>query len=115
LSPENETFLAGNLSLTFTVSEPTSWIGYSLDGQEKVIIEGNATLAGLTEGEHNLTVYAMDVAGNTATSETVHFSVELPFPTTLVITSIAAVAIASAGLAIYFRKRNHAEMTNRVK
>jgi hypothetical protein len=44
------------------------------------------------------------------TSETNSFTVAKepePFPTTLIIASIASVAVIGVGLLFYFRKRNH--------
>jgi N-acetylneuraminic acid mutarotase len=116
VSPENKTYTVNNVSLTFTVSEQTSWIGYSLDGQDNVTITGNITLSGLSNGLHNLTVYANDAAGNTGTSETIYFTIaqkiEPPpqssesFPTTWIVTAIAIIAIgAAAGYLIYKRRR----------
>ena len=108
LSPENKTYNASEIALIFTVSEPASWTGYSLDGQENITISGNTTLTGLTDGPHNLIVYANDAAGNIGASETVYFSVKVPFPTTLVATASAAlVTVVVVGLLVYFRKRNH--------
>ena len=75
VSPENKTYTASNVSLTFSVNELTSWIGYSLDGQANVTITENTTLTVLSLGEHSLIVYAKDTAGNTGTSETIYFSV----------------------------------------
>jgi TolA-binding protein len=74
-------------------------------GHEKENIAGNTTLTNLPYGEHNVTVYATDKAGNTGTSETIYFSVEEPFPTTMVITLAASMAVLGAGLAVYFKKR----------
>ena len=75
VSPENKTYIIGNVSLTFTLSEPVSWIGYSLDGQANVTITGDTDLTGLSDGSHSLIVYAEDNAGNTGTSETIYFSI----------------------------------------
>jgi len=75
VSPENKTYIIGNVSLTFTLSEPVSWIGYSLDGQANVTITGDTDLTGLSDGSHSLIVYAEDTAGNTGTSETIYFSI----------------------------------------
>jgi nitrous oxidase accessory protein len=91
LSLGNMTYLRGDLSLTFTASEPVSWIGYSLDGQENITVTEDAVLTGLFVGSHYLTVYANDTVGNTGASETIYFRIETPFPTTLV----AAVAITA--------------------
>lgn len=75
VSPENTTYSTSTIPLTFTINEPTSWIGYSLDGQANVTITGNATLTGLDNGTHNITVYAIDIFGNTGSSNTVYFTV----------------------------------------
>lgn len=105
LSMNNKTYEASDVPLIFTVNETTSQISYSLDGEDNVTIGGNITLAGLSNGEHYITVYATDIAGNIGVSETISFSVETPFPTTLVIAPIASVVVAGVGLTVYFRKR----------
>jgi hypothetical protein len=92
--------------LNFTVNESVSQITYSLDGQDKVAIPENITLTKLGNGDHNVTVYATDLAGNTGI-ETMHFIVELPFPTTLVIASVVTVAVIGIVLLLYFKKRKH--------
>ena len=79
LSPQNTTYTEGSVPLTFTVNEKTSWIGYSLDDQENVTITGNIPLTGLPEGSHNIVVYANDTSGNMGASDTVHFTVALPY------------------------------------
>jgi hypothetical protein len=66
--------------LNFTVNEPASWTGYSLDGQDNVTFAGNMTLPELSVGSHTLTLYANDTAGKPAASETVHFIVGVPEP-----------------------------------
>jgi parallel beta-helix repeat protein len=40
LSPLNQTYFSDSLPLIFNISEPTSWIGYSLDGQPNATIDG---------------------------------------------------------------------------
>jgi hypothetical protein len=106
LSLENKKYCLRDLPLNFTVNEAVSQVTYSLDGQENVTIAGNATLTGLPNGDHNVTVYATDEFGNAGASETIHFNVEVPFPTTLVITPIASVSIIGSGLLlVYFKKR----------
>jgi hypothetical protein len=99
--------------LNFTVDEPISQISYSLDGQDNATVVGNTTLPALSEGEHNVTVYAIDSGGKVGTSETITFTIakepELPelFPLTLIIASIASVAIIGVALLVYFKKRKH--------
>jgi hypothetical protein len=108
LSPENQTYTSTDIPLTFTVDEPASWMDYSLDGHDNVTVAGNTTLTGLPDGVHNVTVYAKDAAGNTGASETIYFSVKVPFPTMLVaVAAGASAAVVAAGLLIYFRKRKH--------
>jgi N-acetylneuraminic acid mutarotase len=107
LSPEeNKTYPSSSASLAFTLSENASWMGYSLDGEDNVTITGNTTLSGLSNGLHNVTVYARDEFENTGASETISFSVDVPFPTALVVAaSGASIAIISVGLLFYFKKR----------
>ncbi len=108
VSPENKTYFVKNVSLTFIVNKPASWIGYSLDDQANVTVNGNRTIIGLSLGEHNLTVYAKDAAGNTGASETIYFTIaqKEPFPTTLIAatTVIVAIAVVGAAFLVYFRK-----------
>jgi hypothetical protein len=105
VSPASQTYNGSSVSLVFTVNKPVNWTGYSLDGQDNVTITGNTTISGLTNGLHNITVYAKDTFENMGASETVYFSVEVPFPTTLVIASIVSVAVVGVGLLVYFKKK----------
>jgi hypothetical protein len=58
-------------------------------------------------GVHNVTVYAWDTAGNVGASETITFTVT-PFPTAPVVAaSVASIAVVTAGLLVYFKKRKH--------
>lgn len=99
--------------LNFTINEPASWMAYSLDQQTNVTIRGNITLGWVSEGSHNLIVYANDTAGNMVSSQTVHFTVGTerepqpePFPTALAITaSGASIVVVAATLLVYFKKR----------
>ena len=111
LSFENKTFVASDVPLNFTVNQEVSKIVYCFDGQGNVTTNGNTTLTGLPNGEHNVTVYATDDTGNTGASETVVFNVDVPeppepFPTALMATaSGVSVAITGMGLLVYFKKR----------
>jgi hypothetical protein len=106
LSPETKAYNISDVPLDFMVDGTFSEIEYSLDGQSNMTINGNTTLTGLPNGDHNVTVYATDQFGNTGASETIYFSVEVPepFPTTIVAASIASVVIIGAGLVLYFTK-----------
>lgn len=107
LSPENRTYSANNVLLTFVASESAIWIGYSLDGQANATISGNTTLSGLSEGSHNLTVYARDSAGNTTASEMVYFTTEIPQTepsSALIVAAALIIVLAGAALLLYFLK-----------
>jgi hypothetical protein len=105
LSITNRTYKTPDVPLNFTVSEFVTEVSYSLDGQSNVTVAGNTTLKDLPVGEHNVTVYATDKAENTGESETIHFTIEEPFPTTMVIVPITSVAFIGVGLLVYFKKR----------
>jgi len=102
LSLENRTYFSPSVDLNFTVNDATSQVTYSLDQKENVTISENTQVVGLANGDHNMTVYAMDEAGNVA-SQTVYFKIAEPFP--VVAVSVAAVALVAAGLLLYNRKR----------
>jgi hypothetical protein len=103
-SPENTTYYSANVTLGFVVNEQASWMGYSLDGSDKVTIGGNVTLSGLSLGVHNVTVYAWDVVGNAGASETITFTIADPFPI-VTIAAASVLAVVSVALLIYFTKR----------
>jgi hypothetical protein len=109
-SPQNKSYSESNVSLTFTVDKPVSWMEYSLDGQDNISLTGNTTLPSLPNGAHNLTLYAKYIMGSIGASEKVYFSVEVPepFPTLLVAAvSIAVGTLFTIGVLVYFKKRSH--------
>jgi len=109
-SPENKTYTVNSVSLTVTVSETTSWIKYSLDGQANVTYTEGKTLSDLSDGVHSVTVYAQDTDGLTGTSETIYFTItegaEPPQSEDFSIILIAAIiVVVVVGVAlIYFLK-----------
>ena len=78
LSPLNQTYTIQDVPLSFYVNETTSTLAYSLDGAGPTAILGNTTMAGLTLGTHNVTVYARDRLGRKGASETIVFTVSDP-------------------------------------
>ena len=108
LSPENNmSYNSSSFSLNFTVNKPTNWSCYSLDGEENVSITGNTTIADLSNGVHNVTVYANDTLGNSGASETIAFTINQPalFPT-VEIATIATIMIAIiVFVAVYLKRR----------
>jgi parallel beta-helix repeat protein len=108
LSPLNTVYNESSVPLLFTVDKQAGWMGYSLDGHDNVTVTGNSTISGLTNGLHNVTVYAKDTFGNEGTSETIAFTVNLePFPAALVIASVITVSVIGIVLLFYFKKRKH--------
>jgi hypothetical protein len=81
LSPENKTYNTTDIQLSFAVDDLASQIKYVLDEQENMAVAGNTTLTGLTNGVHNITVYACDTEGNIRTSKTIIFQIAKPNPT----------------------------------
>jgi len=94
--------------LNFEVDEPTSIVTYCLDEGNNVTIAGNTTLSNISVGNHNITVYAADLAGNVGASDTLTFTVSSsePFPWLLVAAAVAIVAVVVAVAAVvYLTKR----------
>jgi hypothetical protein len=117
LSIENSTYHESDVPLDFTLSEPASQITYSLDGLDNVTISGNATLTGLSNGEHNVTVYAYAADGYVGTSGTMFFTVaglesSESFPTVIVVATSAVIIVAIAvGVLVYFKKLKRGQST----
>jgi N-acetylneuraminic acid mutarotase len=106
LSPENRTYGESDVQSAFTVDEPVTWMGYSLDGQDNVTITGNVTLAVLSAGSHKITFYAIDLVGHTGASKTVYFEIT-PFPTIMVagVAVTITIVVATGYLLLKRRKR----------
>jgi hypothetical protein len=72
-------------------------------------IDGNITLTGLQDGDHKLTIYATDEAGNYKASQTIDFKVQVPLSPEVaypIIPPMAIVLIGGLSLLIYLRRRN---------
>jgi hypothetical protein len=132
---QQQSFASGaDASFNFTaveLFEGISWVGYSLDGKAVVAVTDNVTstvtarrynyqltLDGLSDGAHDLTVYAGDLAGNVGASAPLQFTVgqeaqpepdqsasDQLFPTALIASAIALVAVVGIGLLVYFSKK----------
>ncbi|MBN1358035.1 hypothetical protein JW988_04615 [Candidatus Bathyarchaeota archaeon] len=110
LSIENRTYETSDIPLNFTINESATQVSYSLDGLDNVTIAGNTTLAGLSAGVHNVTVYAWDIAGHIGASEIITFTTVEPetFPVVPVAAaSVGSIIIVAAALLVYFKKRKH--------
>jgi len=106
-SPENRTYITSDVPLNFAVNGLSSQVTYSLDGHDNVTTTENTTLTGLSVGEHSITVYATNIAGNIGASETITFTIAETesFPTAIATVVIVSVAVVASGLAVYFKKR----------
>lgn len=124
LSPEPKTYNVTDISLNVTFSEPVSWVRYSLDEKANVTLNMNNTmgfdhlLTDLSDGKHNLKLYACDRFGHTGASDNIEFIVvqetetrsdQTGFPAMILLaTSPVFVAfVVAAGLLVYFKKRDH--------
>ena len=76
-TPEDRGYTSGPIPLEVTADESVVDWTYSLDGGPERPFDPNGTIPYVGEGDHTVTVYAMDRAGNTG-STTRSFSVEDP-------------------------------------
>jgi len=109
LSPQNTTYTAPDVKLDFTVNEGVSQILYSLDNKGNQTISGNFTLTGLLDGEHSVTLFVADLAGNAVSSKTLFFDVNSPEPFPIVPVAVATVIsliLLCTGLLVYLKKRH---------
>jgi|GEM_PF-1658761 len=114
LSLQNKIYNTSNIPLVFTVNETTSQITYIIDGKVSSI-DGNTTLTGLQDGNHQLIIYATDEAGNYKVSQTIDFNVQVPLSPEIaypIFPPMAIVLVGGLGLLIYFRRRNHQRQKN---
>jgi parallel beta-helix repeat protein len=74
-SPLNETYSKTNVSLAFSIDKPFNWIGYSLDSQRNVTVNGNTTISNIAYGSHSIKIYANSTFGIIGVSKTIDFSI----------------------------------------
>ena len=78
LSPQNQTYNESSLPLVFSTDKTANLTAYSLDGEQNVTVTGNSTIIELTNGLHNVLVYANDSLGNIGASQTINFTIAVP-------------------------------------
>jgi N-acetylneuraminic acid mutarotase len=71
-SPQNKTY--NKVHISYTVNREVTWVGYSLDNKENVTLTGALDLTSLTQGSHEIILYANDSLGNIGQSNTVYFN-----------------------------------------
>jgi hypothetical protein len=108
VSPENTTYTTNEIPLNFKTNKPiSSTYYYSLDGEANVAITENTTLTNLTNGTHNLTIYAEDNNGNTEASETIYFTVTKEADSTLLLISAAIITAIAIIVVVYVWKTKY--------
>jgi len=110
IRPENTTYnYNASLPLNFSISEPASWCGYSLDGAPNVTIPSclNATFNVSTGGPHSLSLYANDTSGNMNFS-VVYFSVDMLAP---IVSNVSSGSITSSSAIIVWNTNELADST----
>jgi hypothetical protein len=112
-SPQSKTYETSEVELTFTVDSETSWLGYSLDGQQNVTIPGNTTITGLAVGTHNVIVYARGVTGLEGSSAAVQFTIAARFPTETVLAGVAIAIVACVSFLLYVKRKTLADYRKR--
>lgn len=80
ISPTNTTYSTGIIDLNYTINEPPSWTGCTVDDGAYI---ANATIAGnttlyVTNGPHNVQIFANDSSGNMGASQKIYFTVLQP-------------------------------------
>lgn len=115
-SIDNKSFSSNSIDFEVVTNEQVCEVKYSLDSQLNITLSNDRiTLGNLTNGLHNITVYAQDTAGNFGASDTTVFSInvaeeaELANPQTIIIAAVSgigAVFILSAGLIINKKRKN---------
>lgn len=114
-SIENRTYTSTDIPLSITTDDPAAELSYVLDNN-RVAIQGNTTLTGLTYGSHNLTVYARDKAGNTGSSGiifTINESSDNFLTYSIVVVVASLIAMVCIAAVWYIKKsKSHNSMQN---
>ncbi|MEM2099314.1 MAG: hypothetical protein QXU99_06200 [Candidatus Bathyarchaeia archaeon] len=101
VSPQNKTYSESNITIVFTSDKPLDYAWYSFNGQVNGTVNNSSTITGLFNGTYSIVVYANDTFGNSVTSETVYFTVNLtslpePAPELFDVTPVLLVSVSIA-------------------
>ncbi|MBE3116674.1 hypothetical protein IMZ68_05655, partial [Candidatus Bathyarchaeota archaeon] len=122
--PQNATYNEVNVPLRFTINKPISIdgsipsypnisrIAYCLDGQNNVTVDGNTVLKNLSNGQHYITVYAIDIYGNMGASQTIFFAVQNEIFSILNVTAALCVSVISIGAGCFYLRRTKSKKHN---
>jgi len=81
LAPTNNTYVdTQNVDIVFNADKTTDWMGYSLDGTTNQTITGNFSLNSLSEGSHELEIFANDTSGRMGRSQLLRFVIDTIHP-----------------------------------
>ena len=83
-SPEEKAYNTSSIPVNFTSNKQVDWSGCSVDGWANVTVTEGTLLTDLSEGAHNLILYANDTFGNMGASSVVYFSVDTSNPIILI-------------------------------
>jgi len=93
---EGKSYSTSTIALNVTADESIVTWQYSINGTANVTFTPNITLPGLPDGNHNVTVYANDSAGNIG-SALVNFSIDTTAPKVTIDAPTPSVPIHIAG------------------
>jgi hypothetical protein len=107
-SYQNTTIIDSKATFGLVFNKPASQIIYSLDNQVNQTIDGNSNISinNLSNGVHNLTVYAVDKYGVVSEPNNIFFNVKVPtpFPTLTVIIPTGIIAVLLIGALWAYRR-----------
>ncbi len=114
MSPLNKVYDNANVSLAFSIDKPFNWVGYSLDEQINVTINGNTTIPNIAYGSHSITVYANSTFGIMGASKTIDFTVAKsePFSSEFVIAILVTVIVIAVGVSLTVYHKKHQKTAN---
>lgn len=107
------TYNITDVPLSFATGNSVNWVGYSIEGKKNATINGNTTLTGLSNGLHNVTIYANDTFGNMGASQTVTFTIAKPEPfptaTVAVISGTSSIVVTIGCLLVYIKRHKRSQ------
>jgi hypothetical protein len=104
-NPQNTQYAPDNLPISVVPDDHSVGYLYSIDGRDPVSFTGNTTLSGLTEGQHNITAYAIDNFGNLVPSQTINFNIEKMSIFTFEVVALISIVVVSVLISLYIKKR----------
>ena len=82
LSPKNTTYSSKEIPLTYIIDySKYDAVSYSIDNTAHMMLDGNTTLPELSEGQHTITVRAVDFPTGLYSKQTVNFTIDTTSPT----------------------------------